>query len=70
MIPDFKLKEISSNKKPIVAVVDTWLHGGNLRVQSWRYLVYALDCIKEVTVADKLRGFAKPPEGTYSVYVL
>lgn len=69
---DDTLKKINSaEEEPIVAVVNTWLHGhesgqdidlfGNV---SWRSLIYALDKIGAITEADNLKSFTEPPEGS------
>ena len=44
-------------------VVEEWFKGHQ---QSWRQVIYALDRTKEITVADRIRGYAEPPPGEWS----
>ena len=44
-------------------VVEEWFKGHR---QSWRLIIFALDWVKEITVADRIRGYAEPPPGEWS----
>ena len=58
-------REYSSNEERMRAVVHQWLQGEGLP-RSWRTLVWALDCVGDIQVADPIRGFTEPPRGESS----
>ena len=55
-------RKYSSSEDRMRAVVQQWLEGGGLSL-SWRTLVWALDCVGDIEVADPIRGFTEPPQG-------
>lgn len=66
LIPSSKLEKIrtsvASNEERLVALVNTWLKGNGAQ-QTWRFLMFALDCMRATSVANGLKGFTEPPKG-------
>ena len=64
---DHKLETIgqqhNSDGNYLHGVVEEWFKGHQ---QSWRQVIYALDCAQESVVADHIRGYAEPPPGEWS----
>ena len=64
---DDKLETIghqySSDGNYLYGVVEEWFKGHQ---QSWRQIIFALDWVKEIMVADHIRGYAEPPPGEWS----
>ena len=53
----------SSLNDRITALVQEWFTGHQ---QSWRQVIYSLDCVGEYVLADLIRGYAEPPPGEWS----
>ena len=53
----------SSDGNYLHGVVEEWFKGHQ---QSWRRIIYSLDCAQESVVADRIRGYAEPPPGEWS----
>ena len=58
-------REHISDQDRLRALVELWLEN-EIYHHSWRRLIYKLDRIGELTVADPIRGFAEPPPGESS----
>ena len=58
-------REHISDQDRLRALVELWLEN-EIYQHSWRRLIYKLDRIGELTVADPIRGFAEPPPGQSS----
>ena len=58
-------REYSSNEERMRAAVQQWLESPRLP-QSWRLLLWALDRVGDIQVADPIRGFTEPPRGESS----
>ena len=50
----------SSDGNYLHGVVEEWFKGHR---QSWRQIIFALDRAQESVVADRIRGYAEPPQG-------
>ena len=64
-----ELDKLSSKSNPLSFVIRLWLFNSPNRVKSWRCLIWALDAIDELGVADTLMNFTEPPDSTY-VFIL
>ena len=64
---DDKLQAIgqqhNSDGNYLHGVVEEWFKG---HPQSWRRIIYSLDRANESVVADRIRGYAEPPQGEWS----
>ena len=58
-------RENTTDQDRLRAAVELWLKGEGWS-PAWRSLVYSLDCVGELTVADPIRGFAEPLQGESS----
>ena len=56
-------QQYGSDGNYLHGVVEEWFKGHH---PSWRLIILALGWAKEITVADRIRGYAEPPPGEWS----
>ena len=64
-----ELDNLLSKPNALSSVIRLWLFSSQAgRKKSWRSLIWALDAIDEIGVADTLMSFTEPPDGTYVLH--
>ena len=56
-------QQYSSDGNYLHGVVEEWFKSHQ---PSWRLVIFALDWAEEITMADRIRGYAEPPRGEWS----
>ena len=56
-------RQHDSDEACLKAVVEKFLHGEGLYQPSWRRVIYSLDRVDELELADKIRSFGEPVQG-------
>ena len=55
-----------SDEARLMAVVDSFLQGKGRYQPSWRRIIYSLDMVEEIQLADKIRSFGEPVQGEWT----
>ena len=57
------VRQYDSDEARLKAVVERFVLGKGRYQPTWRALIYCLDMVKEVALADKIRSFGEPVQG-------
>ena len=61
-------RQHDSDEACLKAVVEKFLLGEGRYQPSWRRVIYSLDMVNEVQLADKIRSFGEPVQGVCSYF--
>ena len=63
-------RQHDSDEARLKAVVEKFLLGEGSFQPSWRAVIYSLDDVEEVQLADKIRSFGEPVQGECSYFFI